>query len=173
MSWLAVKWAFRDPHVRELVTKPNDLSVLTAIAHHADPKTHDNAYPSVRTLMGETRLSESAVRRALRNLRRAGVIEATGFAEPHGTTVYRVLVGGVPQTGGTVSRVGVAQTPKEPFEEKNPSELPPLEAVVKGSSGGSQVVTVEVAGKWQTVCQACGEVLTNAAESCPCEVFGQ
>ncbi len=55
--------------------KPTDRHVARAIAEYwkADG-TCDDAYPSIRTLAGNTGLSETTVRRAIRSLEKAGFI---------------------------------------------------------------------------------------------------
>lgn len=185
MSHRATKWAYRDPDARQLLAGPHPpktpspsvlSSVLAALAHHANPKSHDNAYPSAPTLARETHLSESAVRKSLSRLRSLGLIEQTGVSES-GTFVYRICVDGpVRGTGGAVQEAPVRGTPKETLQGKRPSELPPLdEAVPRDALAGRHTGGAPHAGgpeRPANVC-VCGTVLATGATSCGCEVFDE
>jgi hypothetical protein len=70
------------------ITAKGDILALIVLANHARADG-SNAWPSVRTIAKEGRLSERGARQALRNLEAAGAITATGKSR-FGTTVYQV-----------------------------------------------------------------------------------
>ncbi|MGW4395144.1 helix-turn-helix domain-containing protein [Amycolatopsis nivea] len=74
MSIEAINWALK--HARIPVDRRDSSSlavVLIGLANHADPDGR-NAFPSLTTLAGYTRLSERSVRYALRGLEKLGLI---------------------------------------------------------------------------------------------------
>ncbi|MBN9743608.1 helix-turn-helix domain-containing protein [Amycolatopsis sp. A1MSW2902] len=74
MSIEAINWALK--HARIPVDRRDSSSlavVLIGLANHADPDSR-NAFPSLTTLAGYTRLSERSVRYALRGLEKLGLI---------------------------------------------------------------------------------------------------
>ena len=78
MGWREIAWAKAQP-----VESAADHSVLVAIAGYANgPRS---AWPSVRLLCEETRLSRRTVQRTLRRLEGAGFITSTARGGTNGT----------------------------------------------------------------------------------------
>jgi hypothetical protein len=89
------------------------LLVLLAIADYATDE--GVAYPSISSLMHRARLSERAVRYALRALESAGELHVELQAGPHRCNLYRVLLAaheGADIAPSSPSRRGQFATPK-------------------------------------------------------------
>ncbi len=82
MSVQAISWVLENSQARL-----GDRCVLIAIANHADSRGN-NAWPSVRTIAREARLSTRQVQHALKRLCQIGELEVQWGAGPHGTNRY-------------------------------------------------------------------------------------
>lgn len=74
MSWAAIKWAMTEVELKSdgSASADGQHHVLCALAYYANAE--GEAWPSVETLTLVTHRSESAIRRSLRALERAGLI---------------------------------------------------------------------------------------------------
>ncbi len=110
MSLKAMVWV-----LEESEAKLGDRLVLLTLAEHADDDGQD-AFPSVATISRKTRLSERAVHYALRSLEDAGRIARDGKG-PHGTTNYRLIMGGADPAGVQSTTASTADSAPEPSLE--------------------------------------------------------
>jgi hypothetical protein len=85
MSWQATTWVTKFSRHRG-----SDLLTLMMISNHSDPDG-GNAFPSVRTLAGETRLTIRAVQYILRRLADSGELKIAEAAGPGGTNMYTIV----------------------------------------------------------------------------------
>jgi hypothetical protein len=110
--------------------KLGDRLVLLALAEYA----HDDgtkAFPTVETICGKTRMSESAVRRSLGRLREDGAIVEAGRTK-HGVRVYTVV--------GVANRQGdPGESPGRPSQSATRSVSEPSEEVSRAPSAHSLV----------------------------------
>lgn len=83
MSHHAMEWALERTEAEH-----SDLLVLVVLGRHANTKGR-NAWPAIKTICRESRLSKSAVYESLANLLKQGLIEKTG-THKSGTTIYRL-----------------------------------------------------------------------------------
>jgi hypothetical protein len=100
-------------------SKGGDLLVLLAIADFA----HDNgvAFPSVPTLAKKSRLTARQVSTILKRLQDRGELSVQTNKGPHGTNLYRVLVGDEALSGGDEVRnkLPMKSASYEPSEESS------------------------------------------------------
>lgn len=66
--------------------------VLIALAHHAHRRDGDGAKPSIGRISWMTDLGERQVKRVLKDLRDAGLIEVSAEARQHTPTTYRLTL---------------------------------------------------------------------------------
>lgn len=102
--------------VWDYVLTHNQQAILLALADHAE---HDGTSirPSVARIMWKTSLSESTIRRALRELRDSGVLVVTRKARDHYPTEYRMVLQSLVRKAPFISEYqtlnrGVTQTPR-------------------------------------------------------------
>lgn len=69
---------------------PTQVHVLIAIASHMDK--HGRAFPSQATIVRKTKLSDRAVRDAIRALQRAGLLGIEAEPTPRKSTIYRIVL---------------------------------------------------------------------------------
>lgn len=86
MSIQAISWAIREAPV----TNPTDQLVLVVLAEHAQPDGTDS-FPSIATLMQETKLGRSTLFRTLTRLKDQGLIEPIA-ERSRGVVVYRLAM---------------------------------------------------------------------------------
>lgn len=142
MSIEALNWALNTAPV----SSSTDAFVLVALANHAGPDGRD-AFPSIARIRTYTRLSERAVRMALRRLEEGGLIVREGTAvrdakiarADQRPTAYRLLLDGgqqmppVARTGGisrpngghVVPERGAPRAPEPSFNQSQPRGTTP------------------------------------------------
>jgi DNA-binding transcriptional MocR family regulator len=95
--------------------KLGSLLVLLVIANHAKSDGTD-AWPSIRTIAREARMSESQTHRCIRKLRRSGELTVEAGAGPHGTNLYHLPKVLQFSLGGGRNLLGVPNTTKKTAE---------------------------------------------------------
>jgi hypothetical protein len=104
--------------------------VLISIANHAS-REGDNAFPSIRTIAHEARLSLREVNYALPVLIKSGELAMERGAGPGGTNLYSLpRMGGANFAGGV--QTGVQNPARNKEEQKQPESKPPNPPFSKG-----------------------------------------
>lgn len=115
-----------------------DRLVLLVLADKANDDG-TGAWPSVRTIAREARMSVRAVQYSLRRLELAGAIVATG-SSGHGTTVYAVLTAPPANSAPVQSTTEiVSDFAPEPSVKPSCTSLSPNEAEQRQSESGELV----------------------------------
>ena len=127
--------------------------VLIVLADHA-AKDGSDAFPSVNTIAQEARMSQRAVRYALRALAASGSIEATGTHES-GTVIYRIQ--------GVQDLQGVQETTDGPTDfAPEPSLEPSLVREANASLTPRSVKTRKPDKLWDALVDELGPVETKS-----------
>lgn len=156
MSVRVMTWVFE--HSK---STGNDRLVLLAIADRANDEGTD-AWPSIETLAGKTRASESTVKRSIRRLVELGELDVIEVGTGRRSSRYRVAVEGgqidTPSEGGQFDR-GVTREPPGGSRVTPDTSLRPKTPQPPASGGRD-------ADSEQTKLNHCGRHVKHRA-SCP------